>query len=136
MNNRIDTDIVVVGAGPSGIPAAIAAARAGRKVVLLEEDAVPGGAPVDNFVTFLCGGPRVGIFKEMTERLNAIHDLTGAPIPDFNTGLTGREHWYMPAAYLDVLYAMIGAEPNLRLICGAPYDKQIEFRTTRPRETV
>jgi hypothetical protein len=120
MNELIEADVVVVGAGPSGIPAAIAAARAGRRVVLVEEDAVPGGCPVDSFVTFLCGGPRVGLYREMAERLNAAHDLTGAPIPDFNVGVTGREHWYMPAAYLDVLYAMIEAEPNLRLICGAP----------------
>ena len=38
-------DVVVAGAGPSGIPAAIAAARAGARVILLEQDAMPGGAP-------------------------------------------------------------------------------------------
>lgn len=120
MSVPIETDVIVVGAGPSGIPAAIAAARAGRRVVLVEEDAVPGGAPVDNFVTFLCGGPRVGIYREMVDRLNLAHDLTGAPIPDFNAGETGREHWYTPTAYLDVLYAMLAAEPTLHLLCGAP----------------
>ena len=31
-------DVVVVGAGPGGVPAAIAAARQGAKVILLEED--------------------------------------------------------------------------------------------------
>lgn len=121
MNERFEADVVVVGAGPSGIPAAIAAARAGSRVVLVEEDAVPGGAPVDNFVSFLCGGPRVGIFREIAGRLNMAHNLTGAPVPDFNAGFTGSEHfWYMPSAFLDVLYSMIAAEPNLRLICGAP----------------
>ena len=31
-------DVVVVGAGPGGVPAAIAAARQGAKVILLEEE--------------------------------------------------------------------------------------------------
>ena len=35
-------DVVVVGAGPGGVPAAIAAARQGAKVILLEEDNMPG----------------------------------------------------------------------------------------------
>ena len=49
----IDFDVAVVGAGPGGIPAAIAAAREGAKVVLIEEDMMPGGAPVDMFVKFV-----------------------------------------------------------------------------------
>ncbi len=53
-------DVVVVGAGPGGVPAAIAAARQGAKVILLEEDNMPGGAPVDMYVPFICGGPRGG----------------------------------------------------------------------------
>ena len=64
-------DVVVVGAGPGGVPAAIAAARQGAKVILLEEDNMPGGAPVDMYVPFICGGPRVGVFQEMIQVLNA-----------------------------------------------------------------
>lgn len=37
---------VVVGAGTAGVPAAVAAAREGVRVVLLEEDMIPGGGPV------------------------------------------------------------------------------------------
>lgn len=46
----IQADVVVVGAGASGVPAAIAAARGGARVILLEEDQQPGGAPVDMYV--------------------------------------------------------------------------------------
>ena len=58
---RLSYDVIVAGAGPGGIASAVAAARNGAKVLLLEEDMTPGGAPVDMFVTFMCGGPRVGI---------------------------------------------------------------------------
>lgn len=42
---ELHCDVIVVGAGPAGIPAAVAAAREGAKVILLEEDMMPGGAP-------------------------------------------------------------------------------------------
>lgn len=114
-------DVIVVGAGASGIPAAIAAARQGAHVLLLEEDALPGGAPVDNYVTLLCGGPKVGIFLEMCNRLNARHDLTGRPQKPFpDVGRAGCEaHWYLPSAYVQVLQEMMSAETNLTVRCGS-----------------
>lgn len=38
-----DADVVVIGGGPGGIPAAVAAARAGKKTVLIERYGVLGG---------------------------------------------------------------------------------------------
>lgn len=40
-------DVLIVGGGPSGISAALAAAQSGCSVVLAEEDQSVGGAPVD-----------------------------------------------------------------------------------------
>ena len=37
-------DIVVIGGGPGGIPAAVAAARRGHKVLLVERNSFLGGA--------------------------------------------------------------------------------------------
>jgi hypothetical protein len=120
VEETIHTDVLVVGAGASGIPAAIAAAREGAKVILVEEDTVLGGAPVDMYVAMLCGGPRVGIYREMIHHLNAQHDLSGKPDPGFGkTGEDGRNHWYLPASYVAVLTAMIRAENNVTLMCGA-----------------
>ena len=41
-------DVLVVGAGPSGLSAALAAAGAGAKVVLVDENALPGGSGLYN----------------------------------------------------------------------------------------
>src|SRR5690554_6713953 len=43
MNERV-TDVLVIGAGGAGLAAAYEAAKAGRKVVVLEKNAEPGGS--------------------------------------------------------------------------------------------
>ena len=80
---ELHCDVIVVGAGPAGIPAAVAAAREGAKVILLEEDMMPGGAPVDMYVTYMCGAPRVGVFIDMVRELNQKHSLSITPSSTF-----------------------------------------------------
>ena len=114
-------DVVVVGAGPGGVPAAIAAARQGAKVILLEEDNMPGGAPVDMYVPFICGGPRVGVFQEMIQVLNAKHTIGGRTCETFGkTGSDGKNHWWMPGSYAEVIYQLLEKEENITLMCAAP----------------
>lgn len=113
-------DVIVVGAGASGIPAAIAAARIGARVTLLEEDMVPGGAPVDMYVAMICGGPRLGIYREIIQRLDRSHTPAGSPSPTFGVdGEDDRNHWYLPSSWMSVAFELIGAEPNLRLAGGS-----------------
>ncbi len=113
---EISADVLVVGAGAAGIPAAISAARQGAKVILLEEDPVPGGAPVDMSVGLLCGWPRVGIFREMVDRLQQHHHLLGRPVrPDEEL----RDTWFLPTSYLQVFHEMLSNETGVRLMCGA-----------------
>jgi hypothetical protein len=132
----LDFDVAVVGAGASGIPAAIAAARNGAKVVLLEEDWLPGGAPIDQFVTFICGAPRVGQFQKMVHQLNEQHTLSGKPVASFGKdGMDGKNHWWHPTSYLQVLSAEMAAQPNLTLMCGAMVTDVI-LETKGKRDTV
>ncbi len=106
-----EADVVVVGAGPAGIPAAISAARNGAKVLLVEEDSLVGGAPVDMYVSYLCGGPRLGICKEMREKLAKHYDISGKP---------SGGSWFFPSTFALVLREMIDKEKNIKLITRAP----------------
>lgn len=118
---RLKCDVAVVGAGPGGVPAAIAAARQGAKVILIEEDSMPGGAPVDMYVPFICGNPRIGVFREMVQQLNARYPIGGKSCDTFGlAGNDGKNHWWLPGSYAQVIYGMLAQEPNITLLCGAP----------------
>ncbi|MBV7404894.1 FAD-dependent oxidoreductase [Enterobacter sp. ENT03] len=63
-------DVVVTGAGPAGVAAAIAAARAGKQVILLERSAQPGGmATLGNVSIFMTVGNLTGIYKELIGKI-------------------------------------------------------------------
>lgn len=51
----VSADVVVVGAGPAGIAAAVTAARTGRSTLLLEKETFAGGIPVKGRFSTLCG---------------------------------------------------------------------------------
>lgn len=112
-------DVVVVGAGPSGVSAAIAAARNGASVILLEEDMLPGGAPVDMYVCMTCGDPRVGIYREMLDYLNENHTIDREPVIPFHAGMDDNNHWWLPYAHAHAISYFLKKEPNLQLITGA-----------------
>lgn len=123
---QLRADIIVVGAGPSGIPAAIAAARQGAKVILLEQDLTPGGAPVNMYVSMLCGGPRLGIYREMAQYLNLHHTISGTPKADFGEdGANGKNQWYLPSSFMLTVSQMIAKEENITLMLGAQVNEVI-----------
>jgi hypothetical protein len=107
MSKEIETQVLVVGAGPSGITAAIGAAREGIQVLLVEEDPVVGGGFVDFYTSSYLGGPVTGIFSEMAEMLKKGYSIGGRP--DF----------FLPHAFSKVQLDLLEREPNLSLLTGA-----------------
>ncbi|WP_213996323.1 MULTISPECIES: FAD-dependent oxidoreductase [Tepidanaerobacter] len=80
-------DVIVAGAGTSGIAAALSAARNGMSVLLIDKNAYPGGtntaAMVGPIMTFHSGSKQIikGIPQEIIDRL-AQKDATLGHIPD------------------------------------------------------
>ncbi len=78
--DTIESDVVVVGGGPAGLCAAVAAARGGAKVILVEKNAFCGGMATAGMVApfmtcYDSGGDKMlirGIFEELVERLIAV----------------------------------------------------------------
>ena len=79
----IETDVLVVGGGPAGIGAAVAAARQGSRVVLLEKRGFMGGnitaAYVETCNHFLKNSSfkSYGIYAEIEEKYRALYGSSG-----------------------------------------------------------
>jgi hypothetical protein len=103
--NTLDTDVLVVGGGTGGVAAAIAAARAGARVTVIEQEPIIGGTITGSYVTMPCGGPRTGLYKQMLDRLHARYPLRAGP------------NWFLPSSWLAVMNSML-AEEKVRVLCG------------------
>jgi hypothetical protein len=110
-------DIAVVGAGAAGIAAAVCAARAGAKVLLLDTRPAPGGTGGFSGLTTLCGlYDDVGKFlnegfaREFAEALTERGASLRAPVK------MGRV-WvlpYRPERFRAVAAELISSNPNLQ----------------------
>ena len=66
-----ETDVLVAGAGPAGIGAAIAAARCGAKVMLIEKCGSPGGIATEGMMSHWSGARQCPLMNEIMERTMA-----------------------------------------------------------------
>ena len=80
-----DYDVIVAGAGPAGICAAVAAAREGANVALVERYGIVGGNLTAGYV-----GPILGMVGRGTMRDELVR-LLGVPDNDM-IGITGKAH--------------------------------------------
>ncbi len=125
-------DIVVCGSGPAGLAAAIAAARSGKSVLLVESRGQLGGTGTSGMVSHWLGGRLSngskwvvgGVFRSLSKKAA---DQGIALIPDNNTGSRYQPHgWnrgqlgvgipfdpFEMAAFLDGEIASLGIEAFL-----------------------
>lgn len=113
-NESSRADVVVVGGGTAGTIAAIAAARAGAKTILVERGSQLGGTSTIGGVNF------PGLFhawgKQIIagigwELVNKSVELDGGKLPDF-TKPTGR-HWQLQVTINQFLYSALAEEACL-----------------------
>ena len=99
-------DVAVVGGGPAGVPAALAAARGGAKVVLLQDRPVLGGNISSELGVLLNGAAghpgyrEGGIIEEAV--LDKAHEAKGGEL-----------------SFSRVFDRMVAAEPNLKTVLNA-----------------
>ena len=121
MNQRRQGRILVVGAGPAGIAAAIASARAGAQVLLVEAEAKIGGMARSGLHPYLCGlypqtdaGTQLlnsGLSTELCAILDKLAPDTAMPL-----AMGRAQVRIMPAGILAAAFAKLAtAEPNLEI---------------------
>lgn len=103
VQSRDQYDVIVVGGGVSGAPAAIAAARAGAKVLLLEYLHGLGGVGTEGAISNYWWGNRVGFTAEIQQG-------------EANWVIEQRKQWWRRTGYtpgVEVKYGVIGADAIL-----------------------
>lgn len=63
-----ETEVLVVGGGPAGFGAALAAGRLGKKVLLLEQSGAVGGVATNGIMSHWTGNHYGGIYEELITR--------------------------------------------------------------------
>lgn len=122
--NSIKADVVVVGAGTSGVPAAIASARAGAKTILLEQRAQVGGTQCDGL-----GFPVCGLFEcDTTRPPNLINQGLASELAERVTARNSQAVEAMGRVYVlrcrcrlfqSIYRSWIANESNLQLVSQA-----------------
>lgn len=112
-------DVVVAGGGPGGIPAAVAAARAGAKTLLIERYGYLGGMATAGLITVILGTRASGTDEPMIGGIAAqlcreMASLGGAP--DYDEAVRRGGIAFDPEAFKLVADALVlGSNIDLRL---------------------
>lgn len=80
-----EADVVVVGAGPAGVTAAITAAREGANTILVERYGHLGGMATGGLVLMFSPAQGQGLeWMDRLNKVNGIHDLSKTKEPEWN----------------------------------------------------
>jgi hypothetical protein len=111
LDHRLDCDVLVAGGGPAGVACALAAARAGSRVVLCQDRAVLGGNASSEVRMHIVGatGLREG-------RPQAVENREGGIIEEIRLQQAVRNPQRSPSMLDLTLYDLCRSEPNLVLL--------------------
>jgi flavin-dependent dehydrogenase len=110
-------DLVIVGGNPGGITAAIAAARLGRRSLILERTAFMGGLPANGLgaIDINTRGATEGLFLEFVQRVKAYYIETYGPdsvqVRDCSDG-----YHFEPAVAQKVFTTWINEHPQITVL--------------------
>lgn len=122
----LSCDILIVGAGASGVPAALSAAGAGADTILVEKTAEVGGVAATGLHRFICGlyanGPDAPGALLNADRMQAGIALLAGTLARSAPARVGRVDLlpYDRAVFQATCERLLGALPNLRLLREAP----------------
>jgi hypothetical protein len=114
---RVVVDVVVVGATPAGVAAAVAAARSGASVVVLEESAHVGGVVAGGLTNtdIRKHGAVGGLYNEFKRRIVEHYVAShGADSPEVQLCRNGN--MFSPRVAERVFREMLGGERRIRLL--------------------
>ncbi len=128
---ELSSDICVVGAGSSGIGAALAAARRGARVILVERQTALGGTGVNALVSCWEPGPGCSIAREIFDRMLLVPGATGVAKhhPNVSTSFPMGQWYIAPDATYEQSLRRAGV-PKDRMRC-VPYDPAAFDRVAR-----
>ncbi len=121
---KTDTDVLVVGGTPAGIMAAIAAARSGVKVILVEYHHHIGGLSTSGLGKSDIENKNAiaGLFKEFTQNILRYYtEKYGADSENVKKCRGG--YYYEPSVAEQVFNNMISAEAGITLLTGYQIEK-------------
>jgi hypothetical protein len=120
-------DVVVVGGTPGGIMAAVAAARAGKSVVLLERTRHVGGLPANGLgaTDIATRGATGGLFLEFVARIRTRYAATyGAESEQVRDASDG--YHFEPSVAEAVFERMLAEQPAIRVLKMRQFDAEAE----------
>lgn len=83
IEERGSYDVIVAGGGPAGFAAAVCAARAGAKTLLIEQTSCVGGIATAGLMSHWTGDIDSKLFREVIERCNDKRDNPYVPEPEY-----------------------------------------------------
>ncbi|MBI2435282.1 MAG: FAD-dependent oxidoreductase [Candidatus Hydrogenedentes bacterium] len=140
--SSVSTDVVVVGATPGGIAAAIAAARLGHEVVLVEYQRHVGGMSASGLgkSDVQTHGAIQGIFREFIDLVHRYYvekyGVDSQQVKDCREG-----YFYEPSVAEHIFEGMLGREKRITVLLGqrleeaARHDRRVTAVSVMDRKT-